>query len=160
MFCYCRCGHAPPCLATTQKARTERERERGRGERWRIERELERARVAESVQFRVEFRAHRDEAHRHNILNSAACNLPSNLCSGTVFLSLHGLQRTPILSILKGKRGRQEKVVDGIMMMMMISGKILDLLNCVCVCVFVFRFGFLLSVSGNFVSVRRMVVGS
>jgi hypothetical protein len=33
-------------------------------------------------------------------------------------------------------------------------------LNCVCVCVFVFRFGFLLSVSGNFVSVRRMVVGS
>ncbi len=68
------------------------------------------------------------------------------------FLSLHGLQRTPILSILKGKRGRQEKVVDGIMMMMMmmtISGKIfgsieLCVCKCVCVCLIVcFPFWFL-----------------
>jgi hypothetical protein len=43
------------------------------------------------------------------------------------------------------------------MMMMMISGKIFGSIE---LCVFVFRFGFLLSVSGNFVSVRRMVVGS
>ncbi len=47
------------------------------------------------------------------------------------------------------------------MMMMMISGKIFGSIElCVCVCVFVFRFGFLLSVSRNLVSVRRMVVGS
>lgn len=86
------------------KKRAEGERERERRKEENRKKELERARVAESVQFRVEFRAHRDEAHRHNILNSAACDLPSNLCSGMVLFVTPSTSKNPDTVNIEGEK--------------------------------------------------------
>ncbi len=56
------------------------------------------------MQFRVEFRAHRNEAHRHNILNSAACDLPSNLCSGTVLSVTPWTSKNPDTVNIEGEK--------------------------------------------------------
>ncbi len=87
-----------------KRAEGERERERERRKEENREKELERDRVAESVQFRFEFRAHRDEAHRHNILNSAACDLPSNLCSGMVLFVTPSTSKNPDTVNIEGEK--------------------------------------------------------
>ncbi len=130
-----------PCDCANS-AHSGREGERERGERRRIERKSSSA-LGSQRACNSESNFVRTEMKLTGIISLTALLATCLVISAQVwcFLSLHGLQRTPILSILKGKRGRQEKVVDGIMMMMMmmISGKIfgsIELCVCVCVCLF------------------------